>query len=995
MPHQLVKSERHTAMPDRFRSVADNAPVMIWISDPDGHTTFVSQKWCAFTGQTLEHVLAGGWLDAIHAEDRAAVVRDFEKALACKGDFASEYRVRHVDGSTRWVVDTATPWRGPDGKFLGHIGSIMDITERKAAEAALQESEETLRTIIANEPECVKLLDRHGQVVDMNAAGLRMIDAPNLEAVKGHQVADLVCEADRPAFRKMIHDVFRGEARTLEFGINSFCGHHRILETHSVPLWNAGRESVRALIGVTRDITERKLAEKRQASLVRILEDSASEIYLCDRDSLKFVEVNRAARVNTGYEAHELVDMTPVDLKPEFDSSSFQQLISPLIDGREQQIRFTTFHRRKDGSQYPVEVQLQAGIYLEKEVLVATINDITVRVRAEKALQENEERLRLALFAAKQGIYDLDLRTGDAVVSPEYARMLGYGLEHFRETNADWHERLHPDERQKVYSVFEKYIAGELPEYRVEFRQRTRTGEWKWILSVGKIVEWAPDGTPLRMLGTHSDITDRVLAEEALKRSEERYRSFVEHTSEGIYLFELGEPIDTSLPTDQQIDELYNVGILATCNDQLAKMYGYAKGSELNGKSLVDLHGRRDVPENVAFLRQFVENGYRVERVISLETDREGQLKYFSNSAIGIVENGRLLRVWGSQSDVTRQKTAEISLAESARRFRSIFDATFQLTGLIALDGTLIEANQTALDFNALSREEVIGKPFWEAAWWVGDDLRVARLRKAVADAAKGQFVRYETMIRGLGDATGYIDFSLKPILNEAGEVSLLVAEGRDLSEWKQTQTQLQASLEEKEAMLKEIHHRVKNNLQVISSLLSLQSQRIEEPAYRSVLLESQSRVRAMALVHETLYQTESFAGIDMGPYVERLCRSLLQTFGGAGQVEIDSQVQIAMLDLDRALPVGLIISELVSNAIKYAFPAGCGGRIGVTFLPGPENALLLKVADNGCGLPTGLEHGGGKTLGLHLVQLLCRQLRGQMNVCRDHGTEFEIRMES
>lgn len=145
--------------------------------------------------------------------------------------------------------------------------------------------------------------------------------------------------------------------------------------------------------------------------------------------------------------------------------------------------------------------------------VIEHLRDITARKKTEQALQDSEERLRLALVSANEGLYDLNLVTGEAVVSPEYARMLGYEPEEFHETNAAWRERLHPDDREQVYNVYLDYISGRRPDYRVEFRQRTKSGEWKWVLSVGKIVQFDEQGRPLRMIGTHTDITAQHQAE--------------------------------------------------------------------------------------------------------------------------------------------------------------------------------------------------------------------------------------------------------------------------------------------------------------------------------------------------------------------------------------------------------------------------------------------------------------------------------------------------
>ena len=150
------------------------------------------------------------------------------------------------------------------------------------------------------------------------------------------------------------------------------------------------------------------------------------------------------------------------------------------------------------------------------------VRDITDRKVAEEELRMSEERLWLALTAANQGIYDLDLRTGHAQVSDEYATMLGYDPSIFKETNAQWAERMHPDDREKVYGVYEAYIRGKIPAYEVEFRQRMKSGEWKWVLSIGSIVERDGEGRPLRMLGTHTDISERKEREMALRAVDAR-----------------------------------------------------------------------------------------------------------------------------------------------------------------------------------------------------------------------------------------------------------------------------------------------------------------------------------------------------------------------------------------------------------------------------------------------------------------------------------------
>ncbi|MFN5966643.1 MAG: PAS domain-containing protein, partial [Pseudanabaena sp.] len=162
---------------------------------------------------------------------------------------------------------------------------------------------------------------------------------------------------------------------------------------------------------------------------------------------------------------------------------------------------------RADGTHQWIRWEIRPWRTSNQEIggVIFFSEDITEKVQAEINLQESEERLRLALRAANQGLYDLNLRTGEAIVNPEYATMLGYDYATFVETNAKWIERLHPDDREIAVNIYQEYIIGNLTEYKVEFRQLTQSGEWKWILSLGKIVEWDEAGNPIRMLGTHTD----------------------------------------------------------------------------------------------------------------------------------------------------------------------------------------------------------------------------------------------------------------------------------------------------------------------------------------------------------------------------------------------------------------------------------------------------------------------------------------------------------
>lgn len=217
-----------------------------------------------------------------------------------------------------------------------------------------------------------------------------------------------------------------------------------------------------------------------------------------------------------------------------------------------------------------------------------------------------------------------------------------------------------------------------------------------------------------------------------------------------------------------------------------------------------------------------------------------------------------------------------------------------------------------------------------------------------------------------------------------------------DVTASKQAQVRLQASLEEKDALLKEVHHRVKNNLQLITSLLTLQSNRSNDPAVAELLAESRDRIRSMALVHENLYRAGDFARIRMRPHIQNLCAHLIRAYGPESQlIELVANIDDMELDLERAIPVGLIINELVSNALKHAFPDGRAGCVRVKLKRLDERQCALAVIDDGIGLPADFDADHADSLGLELVRDLVHELHGTMTLRRNGRTTFAISFDA
>lgn len=213
-----------------------------------------------------------------------------------------------------------------------------------------------------------------------------------------------------------------------------------------------------------------------------------------------------------------------------------------------------------------------------------------------------------------------------------------------------------------------------------------------------------------------------------------------------------------------------------------------------------------------------------------------------------------------------------------------------------------------------------------------------------------------------------------------------------DLAKRAAIEEQLRASLKEKEVLIREVNHRVKNNLQVISSLLNLQSGQIREAHIRELFRESQHRIQTMALIHDTLYASSDLANIDLAPFTTTLASSLFDSYGiGDGRIALHIQVDDVSVSPDTAIPYGLILNELVSNCLKHAFPEGRSGQVQVLLRRDSADQATLTVRDNGRGFPLDLDFQSTESLGLQLVSALTEQLRGTIALDRDKGTTFTL----
>lgn len=340
--------------------------------------------------------------------------------------------------------------------------------------------------------------------------------------------------------------------------------------------------------------------------------------------------------------------------------------------------------------------------------------------------------------------------------------------------------------------------------------------------------------------------------------------------------------------------------------------------------------------------------------------------------------------------DITEKKKIEDELKESEKRFRLMADVSPSMIWMLDKNNLLEYANKTNLEFLGKNFEEIKGEKFFEVIH--PEDRN--KFCQALKNASKGKNI-FNIEIRKLNKSGLY-----RWVLNTAaprwlpdGKFQGFIGSAIDVTERREIREGLENSLKEKEILIKEVHHRVKNNLQIISSILSLQSYYTKNKPIEDILKGCKQRVLSMSLIHEQLYHTDDLVNINIKNYVNALIDNLSQTYGSSeNHINFNLDFDDVSFNLETSINLGLILNELISNSLKYAFGKKDEGEIYISLKQdNPLNRFTLKVADNGRGLPDKFNLNNLNSLGLELVCSLVQQLHGQIEINKNGYTEFEI----
>jgi PAS domain S-box-containing protein len=683
---------------ERFRSIADAAPVLIWMSGTDKLCTYFNKPWLDFTGRSIEQELGNGWAEGVHPDDLEKCLQTYTQSFDRREQFRMEYRLRRHDGGYRWILDIGVPRFNKDRSFLGYIGIGVDVTDRKLASEREKRTLEMLDLVTEQMAAAVTRCSRDFQYVWANQGYADWLRRP-LSEIVGHAILDVLGKEAFEHLRHHFERVLKGQNVQYEEEVNfRGIGKRWISATYTPTLDADGRTD--GWVAVVLDITERKLAEEtlRKSEERFRLAAQAGKMYSFEWD----VTTDRVVRSSEHVEVlavKEPLHTTHQQFMNKVHPDDRPKLIAAIAGLSPENPTCNVSYRVlvNDGAMVWIRSNGRAFFDGEGKMLrlVGMVADITDQKLAEEALRVSEERLRSAQWAARIGTFEWNIRTGESTRTPELEALYGVPPGSFGKTHEAFVNRVHPDDRVRVMKLIERSLEAEQP----------TEGEWQVVWPDGSVhwiaARWRmlmdESGKPSRVVGVNMDVTERKRAEEALHESEERFRLAAQAGRMYAYTW------------DVTTDVIVRSG-------NASGVFGSTGEAPLTRQqTLVRVH-----PDDLAIFNASVSQHTPEHPDVQISYRMllfDGSVVWVEKTAHATFdEQGRMVRVVGMVADITERKKAEEALSamtrklveaqeqERARIARELHDDIGQRLAMLTIDLDQVQQISSDLPPEVLSR---------------------------------------------------------------------------------------------------------------------------------------------------------------------------------------------------------------------------------------------------------------------------------------------------
>jgi PAS domain S-box-containing protein len=973
----LQKSESNGTITDEmYRKIVETTNEGIALGDKNLTIIYVNPRLYEMFGFDEEELIGRNPSDFLDESQISSFANTKEQLVAGK-KVSMVCKWHKKDGSTLWTLSKNSPIFDDEGNYDGILSMHSDITSLEQAKEELQRSEKRFKELIETNVDFIWEMDTEGKFTYCSPQ-IESMSGFKSEYMIGKKPYDFMPEEEgKPAYETFIKNLNNPkDFHSVQMKVFDHDGNFKYIEVNSKPILNK-KGTLLGYRGISRDITRRvkdQEALKESNHRFELMANGTQSLIFVTNENGEHLFVNKSYLefFNVTEDQINGIKWEPV-VHPE-DRPNYLKNVDGALNNHlpfKDQIRIL----RGDGEWRWIETSAMPRFSLDKTYVghVGISIDIDDRKKAEEQEKLLTKHLQLALDAANMGWWHFDPLTGISTYDNRYKEI--FGLEETECPNEEILKFIHPDDVHKVVEGLEYAMDPENPitaplQYRILHGRDIR-----WIEAHG-LATFDGKGNKEQatsFVGTVSDITERKNLEEkinkinvALEESEKLLKLFIENVPSAIAMF------------DNQMR------YISASNRWI---FDYNILGEFKGKSAYDFFS---VTDELRRIHKRALSG----RVIRKDEDKfvqaDGTVKWLKWEMIPwYTSSGNIGGLIILSEDITKIKLTNQALKENKQFLESIIENIPDMIFVKSADELRYEiVNHATENAWGNDKEKLVGStdytllPEKEAALYEKIDRDVLTTQE-ICD------IPVETLnTKNMGKRI----FHTKkiPLLNDVGVATHLLGISVDITDNIIAERKLKGSLREKDVLLREIYHRVKNNMQIIASLLSLQIKHVDEDKSKEILRDSQSRVKTMAMIHEKLYMSSDLSHINFMGYVDNLISNILFTYGvSKNRITMDLDVDNVDLNMETAIPLGLIINELVVNSIKYAFPDGFG-KITIKLKEDNGNYILI-VGDNGVGLPGSLDLDSLKSLGLVLVYNLVKQVDGKLTLENHNGTTFKV----
>jgi PAS domain S-box-containing protein len=1046
---QIFKKEgkRMNENADLYCKLVEISPDAICIFNPSGKIIFSNFQTAVLYGsENTDEIKGKNISDFIFPADYPRAVNDIARVLKGEKLGKREYRLTKKDGSQFTAEANSALIENMEGLPPDILVIIRDISVNKSL-LDLQTTSSYNRNLIETSLDPLVTIGSDGKITDVNAATEAVTGCSRLELI-GTDFSDYFTEPNKA--REGYQQVFgKGFVRDYPLEICHRNGHITPV-LYNASVYHNASGNISGVFAAARDITDRKKAEEnlRMASDYnrRLIETSLDPLVTIGPDG-KITDVNAATESVTGFNRAELIgtDFSDYFTEPVKAREGYQQVfgkgfvrdypleichrngnVTPVLynasvyHDNEGKIIGVFAVARDITKRRQAEIELKKyQDHLEELVSKRTQDlqtEIAERKKVEEALHKSEKELKLIMDSTPALISYIDLDFRYRRVNKNYEKWFGVKTENI--LGHDSREVLGEKVSSKFKENFQKALCGKKITYEDEIAPTNGVPRW---VQIAYTPDFGKAGKVQGIVVHAVDISDRKRAEERIQEHvlnleflSKAGLQFLKMDFEQEIITYVGKQLNTLIPDAVIIMNSFDP---ASDSTVVNSIFGLKEDINLIekvlGQSLIGMTFKVS-PKYHRFIigggLQKVSKGLyglTFEQIpLNLCRQLEIQLNIKNTYAMPFALSGDML---GSAAILTRRTEpireaklieafvgmAAVALGKTRAEEKILREKQYSEKLINNLPGIFF-----ALDYNTNMLQ--INDRFSQVSGYTPEEIKNMKGPDFVAKEEREHSEKIIREIYEKGESYTEANFLCKdgrtiPYYFTGSRIikdgkPIIIGTGVDITERKQWEEKIKESLKEKEMLLKEVHHRVKNNLQMISSILNLQSINIHNKQALEAFQESQNRIRSIALIHEKLYQTKYLSNVNIKEYISEISSKLFSSYYTAlKEIKLNLKCEELYLDVDKCIAIGLILNELISNSLKHAFTDKTKGEIKINLYKENQDKLILIVSDNGKGMPKNLDYKNSETLGLQLIFTLVDQHNGTIEVNKTKGVTFKI----